>query len=356
MLSFDIINNLTGDVYITIHSNDNNFNYWKLKKLFQRYIITYKIYVILNQDKYIYTNLVDFTNKYNNTSIVITNLSIVFLNYQMLNMIQFRKELQLGHFNKLRTNSELCSCKLFMFFAFKHNINTLKHISNDLKNDKEFILSIIKEDCNTYLYILDTPLAKDKDIMFSAVKQKNVLKYVVDIIKNNKELYLDNNFCRKLFLTAVKHDGMSLEHVFVMYKDDKQIVESAIKQNQYALSFASKNLRNDKNIVISAVYKHGYTLEFASNALRNDKEVVLLAVKQNRNAFQFASDTLKLDKDIINAKLSKFEKEILVINNNNKYYEQKITYYKQKICDLLLFIISYFLLYCFLINIEKKMK
>jgi uncharacterized protein YdeI (YjbR/CyaY-like superfamily) len=111
---------------------------------------------------------------------------------------------------------------------------------------------------------------------------------------------------------------MALEYAYDIFKNDKNIVLKAIMKNSYALNFASETLKNDKEIVLSAVYKHGNTLEFASETLKNDKEVVLCAVKHNRYAYNFASDVLKNDKDIIYAKLSPFEKEI-IIKNTNKY-------------------------------------
>jgi len=208
-----------------------------------------------------------------------------------------------------------------MLYACKQNINSFKYTSNILQNDKEFILNIINE-CNNAYKLISFNFKLDKDIIFSAVKRDTcIFEYIMNIIKNNEELYSNNDFCKIITTIAVSKNPMALEYAYDIFKNDKNIVLKAIKKDSYVLKFAYETLKNDKEVVLSAVYKHGNTLEFASEILKNDKEVVLCAVKHNRYAYNFASDVLKNDKDIIYAKLSPFEKEIIIknIKNTNKY-------------------------------------
>ena len=333
MYSFNIIT-ITGDIFTIInHKSNILLNQLIIKNIFQKFIKTDKYYMILNNDKPIYTNLFDFTN---NTPIIIINLSIVFLNYLRKDIVQLKEDLLNNVFHKLRNNNELQNDKLIMHYACKQNIKSLKYASNILQNDKEFILNIIKECNNAYKLILFN-FKLDKDIIISAVKRDTcTFEYIMNIIKNNEELYSNNYFCKNITELAVTKNPMALEYAFDIFKNNKNIVLKAIKKNSYVLKFASETLRNDQEVVLSAVYKHGNTLEFASETLRNDKEIVLVAVKHNRYAFTFASDILKYDKDIIYAKLSPFEKEI-IIKNTNKY--QTI------ICHLLQWIIVFIFFY-----------
>ena len=77
--------------------------------------------------------------------------------------------------------------------------------------------------------------------------------------------------------------------------DYKEIVLSAVKQNGKVLVYASANLQktlninflNDKEIVLHAVKQDGRCLQYAAINLRNDKEIVEAAIKQNKKFSTF---------------------------------------------------------------------
>ncbi|WP_044881509.1 DUF4116 domain-containing protein [Neochlamydia sp. EPS4] len=83
------------------------------------------------------------------------------------------------------------------------------------------------------------------------------------------------------------------------FKNYKEIMLAAVKQNGLALQFASRELKEDKEVVLAAVKQNGLALQFASQELKENKEVVLAAVKQNGLALQFVSEELKNGKDIV---------------------------------------------------------
>ncbi len=58
--------------------------------------------------------------------------------------------------------------------------------------------------------------------------------------------------------------------------------------------------RNDKEVVIEAVKQDGLTLYYASDDLQDDKEVVIEAVKQDGEALYLASGRLQDDKEVLN--------------------------------------------------------
>ena len=102
--------------------------------------------------------------------------------------------------------------------------------------------------------------------------------------------------------TAIKHlqNGEDFESSnFDLFRDDKEIVLEAVKENGRALQYASKLLRNDKEVVLEAVKQDGRPLEYASNELKNDKEIVLKAVKQNGWALEYVSQQFQNDKEIV---------------------------------------------------------
>lgn len=87
-----------------------------------------------------------------------------------------------------------------------------------------------------------------------------------------------------------------------------------IKANRLYLSDEkTRNYRNNYNIVLTAVTLDGMALQFASELLKNNITVCLAAVRQNRMAFNFVSDILKTNKDVLLA--AKLSDEIDKISN-----------------------------------------
>ena len=98
--------------------------------------------------------------------------------------------------------------------AMKNNVNILLHISDDLKNDKEFIFTCIQENIQA-------------------------LKYASDDLKNDKEF----------ILTCIKVNAKTLEYTSDDLKNDIEIVLYAVLQDKLALKFASIELKNKIKII-----------------------------------------------------------------------------------------------------------
>lgn len=81
------------------------------------------------------------------------------------------------------------------------------------------------------------------------------------------------------------------------YRDDKEVVLAAIKQNGSDLIYASERLRDNKNIVIEALKndkdKHYNVFRTVSLRLRDNPYVVLEAFYQNKHAIRYASNRIQ---------------------------------------------------------------
>ena len=98
--------------------------------------------------------------------------------------------------------------------AMKNDIDTLLHISDDLKNDKEFMIACVKENVKSLLHSSDN-------------------------LKNDKEF----------ILTCIKENGLALEYASDDLKNDIEIVLYAVLQDELALKFASIELKNKIKII-----------------------------------------------------------------------------------------------------------
>ena len=118
--------------------------------------------------------------------------------------------------------------------------------------------------------------------------------------------YIDKNIKHKdyveLALLAIKQNPDAIKFVDKYHKDAKLSSEGIIED-----SFSILSLDNEfeefeeyeRLSIISKLLKDGLYLEKLNKVQRNDKELVLIAVTQNGLALQYASDKLKNDKKII---------------------------------------------------------
>ena len=101
--------------------------------------------------------------------------------------------------------------------------------------------------------------------------------YDRDVFKNNKEI----------MLAAVKNNGGALKYASAALKADKDIVLAAVQNHGQALGNASAALKADKDIILAAVQDDGWALCYASAALQNDKDIVLAAVQHDSAVQKF---------------------------------------------------------------------
>jgi hypothetical protein len=131
--------------------------------------------------------------------------------------------------------------KLLSVFRINHAI---KCMNENLRNDKEFILDIIKHDTKGRLLASEF-LQQDTQVFFTIVKRKGLLlREACDEIKKDKEIVL----------AAVKSAGCALKSASSDLKDDEDVVFAAMNQRSgYALRFASERIQNNKEFIIKLI-------------------------------------------------------------------------------------------------------
>mmetsp|Transcript_80509 Transcript_80509/g.227912 ORF Transcript_80509/g.227912 Transcript_80509/m.227912 type:complete len:138 (+) Transcript_80509:68-481(+) len=90
---------------------------------------------------------------------------------------------------------------------------------------------------------------------------------------------------RAACLEGVKAHWCALLHAPDEFKDDHEIVRSAVMQDGQALMFASERLRADPDLVLEAIADNGLCLMAASSELRNDCDFVMRALRTKSKRF-----------------------------------------------------------------------
>jgi hypothetical protein len=187
--------------------------------------------------------------------------------------------------------------------AIQANGAALEFVSTEYKADRSMVLKAIEQvpektmgKCP--LEFASHALREDKSILLRAIAfhGKAALEFTTQNLRDARDVMLA---CAKFDL---KIDGLRLQE-YPEFKDEKDVVLTAVQSNGAALEFASDFLRNDRAVVgeaLSATRNKGF--EFASAQLRGNRSMVLEAMKRcGISCLQFASEELKGDASIIMA-------------------------------------------------------
>ena len=110
--------------------------------------------------------------------------------------------------------------------------------------------------------------------MLAAVSENGLLlRHASDELQND----------RAFILAAVRENGYALRSVSATVSNDRAVVLAAVSQNGRALEYASDEFKNDREVVLAAVSQNGWALWHASEALREDINFLLAAVDENRD-------------------------------------------------------------------------
>lgn len=184
--------------------------------------------------------------------------------------------------------------------AIKYECLLLSDVSDRKKNDKNFVLSVIRQ---TYpssgraLECISEELRNDKDVVLAALLAPlhddiALLGYVSEELRSDKDVVL----------AAVRTDGINLCYASEELRSDKGVVETAVKSHRGAFKYASEDLRGDDRIAYFAINsrrgRYDSVLEFASEELRGDKALVMNAVSVKGGELKFASEALQSDREI----------------------------------------------------------
>ena len=102
-------------------------------------------------------------------------------------------------------------------------------------------------------------------------------------------------------LEAVSKNGLILEKLNDIFKNNKTIVLAAVKQNGRALQFAHPRLRNDNEVVIQALSHPDtdFIIQFAGENFRRNRAQLLQAINANEMVIGYGDDAVVEDRDFI---------------------------------------------------------
>ena len=200
----------------------------------------------------------------------------------------------------------------------------IKFIKNNSLDEKDFILKYFNYldnnvDDDDYDFYHDSMLdydsyeisrlRKNKFFILEFIQRAYFEKVMVyDVYKIGDILYTD--ILDDFVFESFKNDNRYLyyniyfnNHKNRKYKDllkeDIPYLMGEFKYGGSVLCILDDKYKNNKEIVLTAVKERGYALKYASEKLRNDIDIVCEAINRDNNAFFFAGDKIKSNRNNI---------------------------------------------------------
>ena len=155
-------------------------------------------------------------------------------------MLDFIKEEDMQNMNSLFLKFQ--SNKFLVLCSVKANGNNLRDTSMRFKNDEDIVIAAIKDKPESIFYASEN-LKSNKKILLMAIKKNPKLFKL--LTGSQKKFKNDKDFV----LSVIKIDAMLLEFVSERLRDNKKIIFSAIKKDSSSIRYASDRLIKDSTVI-----------------------------------------------------------------------------------------------------------
>ncbi|MCR5348004.1 MAG: DUF4116 domain-containing protein [Bacilli bacterium] len=207
---------------------------------------------------------------------------------------------------RLRDDKELALIAVADKMGFPHTDGCLLHYcSPRLQDDDEVVRLAVSTNCGLSLCWASPRLQDDKELALIAVGQK-------------REMSID------FLLSKPNEAQFAYKYVSPRLRQDKDVVDAAVKANPYVYRFIPKEFKQDKELAFIAtldlmeekwlgvpaaffddkewmkrlIAQKAYFFGVASPRLRNDKELLYLALEK-RSGYYSAGYALKTDPEVL---------------------------------------------------------
>lgn len=140
-------------------------------------------------------------------------------------------------------------------------------------------------------------ILSDSEVALTALGQnRDAYRHLGEDLKSDPDFL--SALCR-LWLPAIKRNGLELEGAPPAVKDCREAALAAISQYGGYLQYVSDRLREDREVVLAAVSDDGDALAHAGEVLQADRGIVFAAVRKTPSALQFAAPALRDDGELL---------------------------------------------------------
>ena len=180
------------------------------------------------------------------------------------------------------------------------------------EEDREFVLGIVErigknKHIEMYRLFADELISEkfrnDPEIMLEAIKAgtgllDDIMKYASNDLKNNREFLIETIKC-----TDERGNNPVLQYASDELRGDRDV----IRTSKTGLFYASDELKSDRDFVMEMIERYPYNFKAASEDLRCDREVVLATLRLEPELFSDIDPILQRDKVVVETALEASE-------------------------------------------------
>jgi len=183
--------------------------------------------------------------------------------------------------NRLRNDEKIALA------AIETNHHSFFHLSSILRINTNFVVQAVKKNLSVFSSNLIPEIRYDENVVLAAVTQDGRLLCSVREHRSNQ----------KIAIAAITQNAIAFTHASRGLRDNRGFVLDALKANGLALRYVlqefDKKYKNDKEVMLVAVRQNGLALRSAPKKFQGDRDVILAAVEQNPDALKYASNQFK---------------------------------------------------------------
>ncbi|EFC36692.1 predicted protein [Naegleria gruberi] len=184
-------------------------------------------------------------------------------------------------------NEEFRNDRELIRLAVKQHYGALEYASDELKNDRELVLEAILFDSTNFTFA-SKELRMDTEILeCTIIKDSTFLEYAPESVRRDREFVL--RAIRNSFNTISQYFGYNL-------KEDRDLILEHAKRTG-SIETLPQEFKQDREIVLTAIQLYGSEFKYASRSLLNDRELLIIAL---RNGFRLSDyNEIELDREIV---------------------------------------------------------
>lgn len=225
----------------------------------------------------------------------------------------------------LECSDELKNNREFILKAMKINDNIFQYLPKTYKQDKE--IALMATSTNYFLSHITTKMLHDRDILKQFMKSNpRNIEYLQSSGKLSFDLFDDEELIhpfvedeiisysklskrlqnkKRFILLAIENEGLEklFEELPLKFRKYRKIALEAIKQNENNYSYLEDNFKNNERFLLRALKENNdlarVIVKENPQIFFNSKLLALYIVKKYNNAISFLSEDLRNDKEII---------------------------------------------------------
>lgn len=180
--------------------------------------------------------------------------------------------------------------KTVMFALINLDIEAVKYISDDLKNDEEFAKMIVSRAGENLKYFSEEIQDNVVVVSTAILNNPNALEFASYRLKTDRRIIEMGLSCN-----SEKKPNKILQYMNPYMENNKELIEYALDISIDFINSIPSTVIEDRDFMLKMVTKHSKIFPYCSDTIKNDDNIVRAAVIADNKNCLFTSERIKND-------------------------------------------------------------